>query len=610
LSYHATRQLGTPDPEPRVHSLGSPSRIVRSLEDSLGSHSDQTIDDQSCEDRADHFTSGGRAMTQANGNGSNGARRYDAVIVGAGFGGLYMLHHLRQLGFSAHVIEAADGVGGTWYWNRYPGARCDVESLNYSYSFSPELEQDWTWSEKYSPQPEILAYANHVADRFDLRRDIEFETRVEAAVWDDDASRWTLTTSKGETISTQFYIMASGCLSHSKLPEIPGVESFAGPTYHTGHWPHEGVDLTGLRVGVIGTGSSAIQSIPMFAQQAAELTVFQRTPNFSMPAGNRPLDPDEIAAMKARYREHREAARQSGFGVPVEEPTKSALEATPEEREVAYQKGWDSGNLVGMLLAFNDLLYNKEANDTAAEFIRNKIRSIVKDPQTAEDLCPFDHPMGTKRPCLDTGYYETFNRDNVTLVNLRREPIEQITPTGIRTSDREFEFDAIVFATGFDAMTGALVAVDIQGRDGLTLKEKWADGTRTYLGLTVAGFPNFFTITGPASPSVFSNMMVSIEQHVDWIGAAMAQLRADGKAAIEATQEAEDFWVQHNLEVGDATLYPLANSWYMGSNVPGKPRVLMPYIGGVGVYRQECDEIVADGYRGFVMRDVRQTADV
>ena len=337
-------------------------------------------------------------------------------------------------------------------------------------------------------------------------------------MWDDDSSRWTLTTSKGETISTQFYIMASGCLSHSKLPEIPGVESFAGPTYHTGHWPHEGVDLTGLRVGVIGTGSSAIQSIPMFAEQAAELTVFQRTPNFSMPAGNRPLDPEEVAAMKARYREHREAARQSGFGVPVEEPTKSALEATPEEREVAYQKGWDSGNLVGMLLAFNDLLYNKEANDTAAEFIRNKIRSIVKDPQTAEDLCPFDHPMGTKRPCLDTGYYETFNRDNVTLVNLRREPIDQITPTGIRTSDREFEFDAIVFATGFDAMTGALVAVDIQGRDGLTLKEKWADGTRTYLGLMVAGFPNFFTITGPASPSVFSNMMVSIEQHVDWIG--------------------------------------------------------------------------------------------
>jgi cyclohexanone monooxygenase len=549
-------------------------------------------------------------MTQPDGNGANGTRRYDAVVVGAGFAGLYMLYKLRELGFSALVIEAADGVGGTWYWNRYPGARCDVESLNYSYSFSPELEQEWTWTEKYSPQPEILAYANHVADRFDLRKDIEFETRVERAVWDDATSRWTLSTSKDDTISTQFYIMASGCLSHSKLPEIPGVESFQGPTYHTGHWPHEGVDFTGKRVGVIGTGSSAIQSIPEIAKQAAGLTVFQRTPNFSMPAGNRPLDPREVADMKARYPEHREAARQSGFGVPVQEPTKSALEATPEEREVAYQAGWDSGNLVGMLLCYTDLLYDKEANDTAAEFIRNKIRSIVDDPQTAEDLCPFDHPMGTKRPCLDTNYYETYNRDNVTLVNLRREPIEEITPTGIRTTDREFEFDAIVFATGFDAMTGALVSVDIHGRDGLTLKEKWAQGTRTYLGLTIAGFPNFFTITGPASPSVFSNMMVSIEQHVDWIADAMAHMREQGTVSMEATAEAEEGWVQHNLEVGNETLYPLANSWYMGSNVPGKPRMLMPYIGGVGVYRQECDEIVADGYRGFVMRDARQPAEV
>ena len=549
-------------------------------------------------------------MTQGQGNGSDAVRSYDAVIVGAGFGGLYMLYHLRELGFSARVLEAADGVGGTWYWNRYPGARCDVESLNYSYSFSPELEQEWTWTEKYSPQPEILAYANHVADRFDLRRDIEFQTRVDAAVWDDETSRWTLKTSKGDTLSAQFYIMASGCLSHSKLPEIPGVDSFQGPTYHTGHWPHEGVDFTGMRVGVIGTGSSGIQSIPLIAEQAAQLTVFQRTPNFSMPAGNRLLSEEEVSAMKAIYPQHREAARQSGFGVPMAEPTKSALEATPDEREVAYQAGWDSGNLVGMLLAYNDLLYNKESNDTAAEFIRNKIRSIVKDPQTAEDLCPFDHPMGTKRPCLDTGYYETYNRDNVTLVNLRREPIEEITATGIRTSEREFEFDAIVFATGFDAMTGALVAVDIQGRDGLTLKQKWADGTHSYLGIMVAGFPNLFTITGPASPSVFSNMMVSIEQHVDWIGACMAHLRDEGKASIEASQEAEDAWVKHNIEVGDTTLYPLANSWYMGSNVPGKPRVLMPYIGGVGVYRQECDEIVADNYRGFVMRDARQPSPV
>jgi cyclohexanone monooxygenase len=543
-------------------------------------------------------------MTAQNGDG----RSFDVLIVGAGFGGMYMLHHLRQLGLSAKVLERADGVGGTWYWNRYPGARCDVESLCYSYSFDEELEQEWTWSEKYSPQGEILAYANHVADRFDLRRDIEFETSVERAVWDDAAARWRIHTSKGEAITAQHYVMASGCLSHSKLPEIPGVDSFSGPTYHTGHWPHEGVDFTGLRVGVIGTGSSGIQSIPMIAEQAAQLTVFQRTPNFSMPAGNRLLSEEEVGTMKANYRAFRQAAKESGFGVPVEMPTKSALEATEEERNAQYQKGWDQGNLVALLLAFTDIITNKEANDTAAEFIRNKIRSIVRDPQTAEDLCPFDHPVGTKRPCLDTGYYETYNRENVRLVNLRRTPLEEITPTGVRTSAESFEFDAIVFATGFDAMTGALVNVDIEGRDGLTLKQKWQGGTRTYLGLMVHGFPNFYTITGPASPSVFSNMMVSIEQHVELIGTIVAHMRDNGKAAIEPTREAEDFWVEHNNEAGNATLYPLANSWYMGSNVPGKPRVLMPYIGGVGVYRQECDDIVADNFRGFTMRDAKEPA--
>jgi cyclohexanone monooxygenase len=536
-------------------------------------------------------------------------RRFDVVIVGAGFAGMYMLYKLRNLGFSAKVVERGDGVGGTWYWNRYPGARCDVESLNYSFSFDPDLEQEWTWSERYSPQPEILKYANHVADRFDLRKDIELDTSVDKAVWDDETAHWTISTSKGDTISAPFYVMASGCLSHSKLPEIPGVESYEGPTYHTGHWPHEGVDFSGLRVGVIGTGSSGIQSIPIIAEQASHLTVFQRTPNFSLPAGNRPLAQDESDAIKAIYPSHRQAARESGFGVPVVEPTRSALEVSEEERNAVYEIGWQSGNLVGMLLAFNDLITNKEANDTACEFIRNKIRSIVKDPQTAEDLCPFDHPMGTKRPCLDSGYYETYNRDNVRLINLRRTPIEEITPTGVRTTDEEFTFDAIVFATGFDAMTGALVAVDIEGRNGVTLKDKWHDGTRTYLGLMVHGFPNLFTITGPASPSVFSNMMISIEQHVDWVADCLVHLRQNRLASIEPTKEAEDFWVDHNTEVGNGTLYPLANSWYMGSNVPGKPRVLMPYIGGVGVYRQECDDIVADSYRGFATREERQPAN-
>ncbi|HZW41213.1 MAG TPA: NAD(P)/FAD-dependent oxidoreductase [Agromyces sp.] len=547
-------------------------------------------------------------MAQSDGNGSS-VRSLDALVVGAGFGGMYMLYKLRNLGFSVKVLERGDGVGGTWYWNRYPGARCDVESLNYSFSFDEQLEQDWTWSERYSAQPEILAYANHVADRFDLRKDIEFETSVDRAGWDDAAGLWRISTSKGETIASRFYIMASGCLSQSKLPEVDGIENFQGATYHTGHWPHDGVDFTGLRVGVIGTGSSGIQSIPMIAERAAQLMVFQRTPNFSMPAHNRPLSQDESDAMKAIYPQHREAARRSGFGVPVDEPTRSALEVSKEERDAVYERGWASGNLVGMLLGFNDLLTNKEANDTAAEFIRNKIRSIVKDPQTAEDLCPHDHPVGTKRPCLDSGYYETYNRENVKLVNLRRTPVVAITPTGIRTIDQEFTFDAIVFATGFDAMTGALVAVDIKGRDGITLRDKWHEGTRTYLGLMVHGFPNLFTITGPASPSVFSNMMISIEQHVDWIADCLTYLRVNGLAVIEPDNEAEDYWVEHNAEAGEATLYPLANSWYMGSNVPGKPRVLMPYIGGVGVYRDECDAIAADGYRGFTMRE-RQPSNV
>ena len=529
--------------------------------------------------------------------------RYDAVIVGAGFSGLYMLHHLRELGFSAIVLERAAGVGGTWYWNRYPGARCDVESLVYSYSFSEDLEQEWEWTEKYPTQPEILRYANHVADRFDLRRDIRFETGVDKARWDDTAKTWVIETDTGSTIAATHYIMATGCLSHRKFAEVPGVDDYQGETYHTGRWPHEGVDFTGKRVGIIGTGSSAIQSIPIIAAEAQHLTVFQRTPNFSLPANNRPLSSGEQETMKANYRDHREAARTSGFGIPNPEPEKSALEATEEERQAAYEAAWEAGHLVRMLLSFNDMITNKEANETACEFVREKIRSIVTDAQVAEDLCPYNHPIGTKRPCLDTGYYATYNRDNVDLVNLRRTPIEAFTPTGIRTSGKEYEFDAIVFATGFDAMTGALVAVDIEGKDGVTLKEKWKDGPRTFLGLLVSGFPNFYTITGPTSPSVFSNMMVSIEQHVEWVGACMANLRDTGKVAIEPTIDAEDYWVEHNNEAGDETLYPLAESWYMGSNVPGKPRVLMPYIGGVGVYREECDEIVADGYRGCVLTD-------
>ncbi|RCW40720.1 cyclohexanone monooxygenase [Halopolyspora algeriensis] len=527
------------------------------------------------------------------------SNRLDAAIVGAGLAGLYQLYTLRGLGLSARVFEAGADVGGTWYWNRYPGARCDVESLSYSYSFSPELEQEWTWTEKYPTQPEILSYINHVADRFDLRPDITFNTRVTSMVYDETAKQWQVVTDTGESVTARFVIMATGCLSMSKAPEVPGIENFRGTIHHTGQWPHEGVDFTGKRLGVIGTGSSGIQSIPILAEQARELTVFQRTPNFSMPAGNRPLEDSEIADMKADYRTWRKAQRESAFGVPTQETTQSALEVSEAERNAAYQAGWDKGNLVAILGSYTDTLTDKAANDTAAEFIRSKIRETVADPETAEALSPRSFPFGTKRPCLDTGYYETFNKEHVRLVDLRETPLVDITERGVRTSERDYEFDSLVFATGFDAMTGALNAIDIRGKGGVTLTEKWSEGPRSYLGIAIAGFPNLFTITGPSSPSVLSNMMVSIEQHVDWITDCLSHLRERGIVEIEPTDEAEQTWVEHVEEIGNATLYPTADSWYMGSNVPGKPRVFMAYIGGVGTYRQMCDEIAAKDYDGF-----------
>ena len=524
----------------------------------------------------------------------------DAVIVGAGFAGMYMLHRLRGLGLAVRVYEAGKGVGGTWYWNRYPGARCDVESMDYSYSFSDELQQEWRWTERYAAQPEILKYANHVADRFDLRRDIQFETRVTRAVFDEATGRWGIETDRGDRVSARFCIMATGCLSDTQVPDFKGLDSFEGTWYHTGRWPHEGVDFTGRRVAVIGTGSSAIQSIPIIATQATHLYVFQRTPNYSMPAQNAPLDPEYERRVKAHYAEFRRQARESRVGFVTERSGESALAVPPEERESEYEKRWRRGGL-GFSAAYSDLLLDKAANDTAAEFFRAKIRSIVRDPALADALCPQDYPLGTKRLCVDTGYYATFNRDNVTLVDVRQSPIEAITPRGVRTREAEYAVDAIVFATGFDAMTGALLAIDIRGRAGQRIQDKWAAGPRTYLGLSIAGFPNLFMITGPGSPSVLSNMIVSIEQHVDWIADCIAHLRATGRTCIEATPEAEDAWVAHVNEVGHMTLYPLAKSWYMGANIPGKPRIFMPYIGGVGVYRQKCDEVAAKGYEGFAI---------
>ena len=531
----------------------------------------------------------------------------EAVIVGAGFAGLYMLHKLRGLGLSARVFEAADGVGGTWYWNRYPGARCDVESMQYSFSFLEELQQEWRWSERFAGQPEILRYANHVADRLDLRRDIRFETRVTAAMFDEAADRWAVETDRGDRVSAQYVVMATGCLSAARLPDIAGLAEFGGATYHTGHWPHGGVDFVGKRVAVVGTGSSAIQAIPVIARQAAHCTVFQRTPNFSIPSRNGPMEPEYEGAWKAEYPERRAAARQMRTGILNGLNVKSAMEVTPQERQREYEARWALGG-TAFMASFSDLSTNQDSNDTAADFVRSKIRELVRDPAVAEILLPHNHPIGTKRICVDTDYYQTFNRENVTLVDVRRSPIEAITATGLRTRDGSYAVDAIVFATGFDAMTGAVLKVDIRGRGGLALRPKWEDGPRTQLGLMTAGLPNLFLITGPGSPSVLSNMMVSIEQHVDWVAECMEHMRAHGLASIEATQQAEDDWVAHGNEVANKTLYPLANSWYMGANIPGKPQVFMPYIGGVGVYRQTCDEVAAAGYPGFRLTPQRVAA--
>ena len=523
----------------------------------------------------------------------------DVVVAGAGFSGLYLLHRLRQLGFSTRGLEAADDVGGTWYWNRYPGARCDIPTTDYTYSFDPELERAWTWSEKYATQPEILRYAQFVADRYDLKRDIDFRTRVEAARWDDSAGRWRLRTDTGEDISCRHYVMATGCLSLPKTPDIEGADRFRGEVYFTSHWPHQGVDFTGKRVAVIGTGSSGIQSIPIIAGQAKQLTVFQRTPNFSIPAGNGPVRPERRAPLESDRDAYRKAAKWSRAGVPHLLTQIMGRFSTPEVRRARFEAAWNAGELIDILDVFADQILFPEANQIVAGMIREKIRAVVRDPQTADLLCPKDHPFGTKRPCLDTNYYATFNQPHVRLVDIRRRPISTITETGIDLGDEAMAFDAIVFATGFDAMTGALVSVDIEGRDGVTLKRKWAHGPVTYLGLMTVGFPNFFTITGPGSPSVLSNMMVSIEQHVDWVADCLAHLRAQGMTTIEPTATAEAGWVTHVNDCADITLYPTADSWYMGANVPGKPRVFLPYVGGVDVYRRACDEVVAADYLGF-----------
>ena len=523
---------------------------------------------------------------------------FDVIVVGAGFAGLYMLHRLRSTGFRTRVFEAGGGVGGTWYWNRYPGARCDVESMEYSYGFSDELQQEWEWTERYAGQPEILRYANHVAERFDLQRDITFNTRVTSAVFDENVNRWLVTTDSVESVSAPFLVMATGCLSSANLPDFEGLDSFSRATYHTGRWPHEGVDFTGKRVGIIGTGSSAIQAIPIIAVEAKHLTVFQRTPNYSIPAHNKPLDPATVQEIKAVYPEFRadNLRMHAGFGSRVHHNDAPALSDDADDREANYAARWEHGGFT-FLGAYNDLLRSREANETAAEFVRRRIRETVHDPEVAELLCP-DNVIGCKRPCLDSGYFETYNRANVELVDARERGIERITPNGVVAGGREFELDCIVFATGFDAMTGAVLGVDIRGRGGISLKQAWDAGPRTYLGLCTVGFPNLFLVTGPGRPSVLTNMIVAIEQHVDWITDCLRDLRGEGHATIEATQHAQDDWVEHVNTVAGLTLYPTCNSWYLGKNIPGKPQVFMPLI-GFPPYAQMCEQVAANGYRGF-----------
>jgi cyclohexanone monooxygenase len=525
---------------------------------------------------------------------------HDAIIIGAGFAGMYMLHRLRQQGLDTQVFEAGADVGGTWYWNRYPGARCDVESLEYSYQFDEELQQQWEWQERYAPQAEILDYARHVADRFKLRPDIRFNTRVEAMVYDEEAACWLVTTDDGRQSRANFVVAATGCLSVPNMPDITGQDSFQGEVYHTGNWPHQPVDFSGKRVGVIGTGSSGIQSIPLIAEQARELYVFQRTPNYSVPAQNGPLDPELQRRIKSRYAALREQNKHMVIGFGARHPRNDgyAMDMTPAEREQQFERHWQLG---GLLFggAFGDLFLDPEANEAAAEFVRNKIREQVKDPRIADKLCP-DSTIFCKRLCADTNYFDTYNRDNVHLVDLKAAPIEAITASGLRTTEAEYDLDCIIYATGFDAMTGALEKIAITGRGGRTLAEKWQQGPKTYLGLETAGFPNLFMVTGPGSPSVLTNMLPSIEQHVEFIADCIAYLRAHELRSVEADAEAENQWVEHVNAVAESTIYTRCNSWYLGANIPGKPRVFLPLL-GFPDYLAKCEQVVADDYQGFVL---------
>ncbi|QPM71451.1 flavin-containing monooxygenase [Mycobacterium avium] len=528
----------------------------------------------------------------------------DVVVVGAGFAGLYALHKLRSNGLRVRVFEAGPDVGGTWYFNRYPGARCDVESVDYCYSFSEALQREWDWSEKYATQPEILAYINWVADRLDLRRDITLNARVNSAVLDEAQLRWTVTTEAGERVTARFCVMATGPLSAAMTPPFPGLDTFAGQVYHTAAWPHEPVDFTGKRVAVIGTGSSGIQSIPIIAEAASQLYVFQRTPNYSVPAGNRPLSDSDRAEVKAHYAERRRMSWRSGGGSPHVAHPKLTMEATPEERREAFEKRWELGGVL-FSKTFADQMIDPVANEEARKFYEEKVRAVIDDPALADLLIPNDHPIGTKRICTDSNYFQTFNRPNVKLISVRKTPIMSIDATGINTTDAHYDLDAIVLATGFDAMTGALAKIDIVGRDGRRLSDDWSGGPRTYLGLGVDGFPNLFLVSGPGAPAVLANMVLHAEANVNWIADCIAYLDAHDYTAVEATTDAVDDWGAECARRADATLFTKADSWYLGANVPGKPRVFMLFVGGFGVYLDICAEVANAGYKGFSLVKAR-----
>jgi cation diffusion facilitator CzcD-associated flavoprotein CzcO len=532
-------------------------------------------------------------------NGGKPSNDLDAIIIGAGFSGMYLLKRLRDnLGLSAKIIEAGKGVGGTWYWNRYPGARCDSDSYIYCYTFDKQLLQDWQWSERYPEQPEILRYLDHCADRFDIRKDTVFENRVNQATYDEASNRWTVRTDKGQSFTAKYVIAATGSLSATNVPKFKGLETFKGKWYHTSQWPHDGVDFTAKKVGVIGTGATAVQAIPVIAQQAKHLTIFQRTPNYCVPARNGKVDPEVWKQRKASYDQIKDNLRKSYFGFEMDFIPKSVLEASPEEREETFNRMWDEGGFRFWLGNYQDMFFVKEANELCGDFIKRKIRSTVKDPKLAEKLIPH-YAYGTKRQPLDSNYYDTFNKDNVELVDIKDTPIDEITPKGVKCGGKGYEFDILVIATGFDAMTGPLTRMNVTGCRGQRLADKWADGPHSYLGVALAGFPNLFTVTGPGSPSVLSNMPVSIEQHVEWISDCIEHMQKNKIAKIEPTAEAEEQWTAHVAEVANSTLLPQSDTWYMGQNIPGKARVFMPYLGGVGPYRAKCAEIAANGYEGF-----------